>query len=143
MLFDLVNIDYRKNYYKEKILNIYQENIFIEIFKIYKVHIYCSKINCSDNSIDIINWFEKAENLFSFEEDYGLMYNFIELSYRLGFVYMKYEKEENVIEDIKFLSKNLVEKFKKAKSIEEKYKLLEDGIDMKYNIEKKWYGFWK
>jgi hypothetical protein len=133
LLFDLVDIDYRKDYYKERIINIYQENINNEVFIIYKANFYCSEILNSKEESELKMWFEKIVNLFSFEEDYGLMWNFIELSDRLGFIYMKYEKEENVLKDIKSFSEFFIERLKKTQSIEEKYKLLQDGIDVKYN----------
>jgi hypothetical protein len=56
---------------------------------------------------------------------------------------MKYETEGNIITDIKHLCKQIIESFEKAISIEEKYNLLVDGIEIKYKSVKRWYEFWK
>jgi hypothetical protein len=143
LLFELVNINYRKDFSKDKVLDIYKGEINEKMIIINKVNFYCSKIISSKTNIDIISWFQKAENLFSILDDYDLMWDFIELSDRLGFVYLKYEKEEEVLKDIKFFSFNLIDKLEKALTIEDKYKILEDGIDVKFSSNKKWYEFWR
>lgn len=64
LLFDLVNINYRENYFKEKVLKIYEGDINRGVFIIFKVNFYCKKIINSDVDSDKIKWFEKALNLF-------------------------------------------------------------------------------
>lgn len=143
LLFELIDINYRKEYFKEKVFEIYTSKIDEKVFIIYKVVMYCSKIINSETDSEVIKWFEKTLNVYSFEKDYGLMWDFVELSDRLGFVYLKYEKEENILRDVKQLSISVLEKFQNAITVEGKYKLLEDGIDFECKLNKKWYKFWK
>ena len=143
LLFDLVNINYRLDYFKEKILKIYEGELDRGVFIIFKVNFYCEKIINSEVDSDKIKWFEKALNLFSYDEDYDLIWSFVELSDRLGFIYMKYESQKNIVEDINLLALKVLEKFKEAKTINEKYNVLEEGVQIEYKVNKKWYEFWK
>lgn len=143
LLFDLVNINYRGEFFKEKILKIYEGDINRGVFIIFKVNFYSKKIINSEIDSDKIKWFEKALNLFSYDEDYDLIWDFIALSDRLGFLYIKYESQKDIVKDIDFLSLKLVETFKNATTTREKYAVLENGIRIKHKVDKKWYEFWK
>ena len=143
LLFELVNINYRLDYFKEKVIKVYNNEINRRVYLIYKVCFYCEKIINSEVDSDKVKWFEKALNLFSYDEDYDLIWDFVELSDRLGFLYMKYESEKNIIRDVDKLALELLETFESTKTVEEKYILLKNGIRIKYKVGKKWFEFWK
>ncbi len=143
LLFDLVSINYRAENFREKILQINEGNIDKRVFILFKVNFYSIKIITSEFDSDKIKWFEKALSLFSYDEDYDLIWDFVELSDRLGFLHMKYESQNNIVEDINLLALRLVDKLNKSSSIKEKYLVLENGIRIEYKAVKKWYEFWK
>ncbi|WP_439130179.1 hypothetical protein [Polaribacter sp.] len=143
LLFDLVNINYRLDNYKDLILKTLDKPKDKRVHLIYKVNLYCQKIIKSDIDSDKIKWFEKALDLFCYDDDYDLIWNFIELSDRLGFLYMKYESQKNILDDICFLSSELVTTLREASTVEEKYAVLANGIPINYKVDKKWYEFWK
>lgn len=66
LLFDLVNINYKLDFYKEKILKTYNNEIDRQTYLIYNLNFYCKKIIKSEFNFDKVKWFEKAFNLFSY-----------------------------------------------------------------------------
>ncbi|WP_155810470.1 hypothetical protein [Polaribacter sp. Hel_I_88] len=144
LLFDLVSINYRDENYQNKLFDILKDFLSKESLIIYKVNIYCSKIINAETNKDIYDWFEKILDLFCVAiDEYNLMWDFLLLSDRLGFLYMKYEKEEIILKDVKHLSLELIKNFKVASSIKEKHNILNDGFNLKYKSAIKWYEFWK
>ena len=158
LLFDIITINYRIDTYKKDLLNVIEKFISEEGLIIYKVNLYSSKIVDSENNKLSIAYFEKMyTNLFDFGSDYGLMWDFYSIQERVYLIDLKYEKEEEVIKDLKTLCFKVFNEFKKLSTIEEKIKLLLDGFSEEViefreesvstknelTVRKKWFRFWE
>jgi len=158
LLFDIITINYRKDTYKKDILNAIEKFISEEALIIYKVNLYSSKIVDSENNKLSLECFEKMyTSLFDFGSDFGLMWDFYSIQERIYLIDLKYEKEEEVVKDLKTLCFKVCNEFKTLSTIEEKIKLLLDGFSEeviefreenvstknKITVRKKWFRFWK
>lgn len=156
LLFNLVNINYRKDCYKNLLLNILQEFVSDEAIVISKVNLYSRKIKDEKDNNVIYKNFNKIYNLFDFDLEYDLMWGFYNFNERIGLIEINYEKEENVIKDLKQLCNRVCCEYYKLSTIEEKINFLVDGFNDKsidYGLEiellqkkkvfnRKWYHFW-
>ena len=145
LLFDIVNINYRKEDYKNQLLNILKDFISKEVRILYRVNLYSNKIINSTNDNVIKNNFEKIHNeLFDYDKDYGLMWNFYNIQERFCMLEIGYEIEKVIIFDLKKLCFKFIYEFKEQVSINDKIKLLEKGLNGEVILkEKKWYEFWR
>ena len=92
MLFDLVNINYRKNSYKNQLFKILEEFVTDEAFIIYKVNLYSSNIKDENDNNIIYKNFNKIYGLFEYDKDYTLMWDFYQIDGRIDLIEIKQEK---------------------------------------------------
>ncbi|APG64656.1 hypothetical protein LPB136_04435 [Tenacibaculum todarodis] len=155
-LFDLVNINYRENKYKIQLGKILEDTLEEEIFIMYKVNFYSKKIKDENNIKEIYKHFNNVFELFEYDKEYSLMWDYYQINERIGLIEIKYEIEKNVIIDLKKLCDRVCFEFNKISRIEDKVKLLVEGLSESKDVSflnnqiqtneiklKKWYQFWK
>lgn len=155
-LFDLVNINYRDYKYKVQLDKLLENTLEEEIFIMYKVNFYSEKIKNENNIKEIYKRFNNIFELFDYDKEYSLMWDFYEINERIGLIEIKYEIEKDVIIDLKKLCGRVCNEFNMISRIEDKVKLLVDGLSGNNDFSflnnqiqtneiklKKWYQFWK
>ena len=157
LLFEFVNINYRNDSYKNQLLEVLDTFLDKKAFMIYKVNLYSSNIiNESDTNIIYKN-FNKIYDLFEFDVDYNLMWDFYNINVRIDLVGIKYEDESDVLKSLKELCSRVCSEFDKLLTIREKALFLVEGFKQeiivikseevllknKFLTLKKWYEFWK
>ena len=90
LLFELVNINYRKDSYKNQLLEVLETFIDKKAFMIYKVNLYSSKIINENDTNIIYKNFNKIYDLFDFDADYNLMWDFYNINVRTKGVFSIY-----------------------------------------------------
>lgn len=161
LLFDLVNINYREDNFKLYLSELLDANLPKETITIYKINYYSTLIEDEEDLSKIYGNFESIYKLFNYDTDYSLLWDFQYINSRLDLVEIGYEKEDDVIYNLKFLCKKVCEEFVLLKTIEDKVKFLCDGFGngilleskkikstqnkSKLNLPliKKWWQFWK
>ena len=160
-LFDLVNINYRKEDFKKLLLEILEKEINEEVLIIYKIHYYSRKIKDEKDSKIILTNFNKIYDLFEFDLEYGLMWEFYGINVKLDLVEIGYENESDIIKDLKKLCFSVCSEFDKLLTLKEKGDFLINGFkteeiekeqikkEEKQQVKqkivplKKWFEFWK
>jgi hypothetical protein len=155
LLFDFVDINYRKENFKLYLLELLEASIPKEVIIIFKVYLYSTLIKDEDDLNEIYKNFNKIYKLFDFDTEYQLLWDFYEIETRLELIEIKYEKEENVIHNLKLLCRKVCVEFSSLITIDTKIKLLVNGFEKEESFEcekdfqrvkntnKKWYEFWK
>ena len=155
LLFDFVDINYRKENFKLYLLELLEASIPKEGIIIFKVYLYATLIKDEDDLNEIYKNFNKIYKLFDFDTEYQLLWDFYEIETRLELIEIKYEKEENVIHNLKLLCRKVCVEFSSLITIDTKIKLLVNGFEKEESFEcekdfqrvkntnKKWYEFWK
>lgn len=155
LLFDFVDINYRKENFKLYLLELLEASIPKEGIIIFKVYLYSTLIKDEDDLNEIYKNFNKIYKLFDFDTEYQLLWDFYEIETRLELIEIKYEKEENVIHNLKLLCRKVCVEFSSLITIDTKIKLLVNGFEKEESFEcekdfqrvkntnKKWYEFWK
>ena len=154
-MFDFVDINYRKENFKLYLLELLEASIPKEGIIIFKVYLYATLIKDEDDLNEIYKNFNKIYKLFDFDTEYQLLWDFYEIETRLELIEIKYEKEENVIHNLKLLCRKVCVEFSSLITIDTKIKLLVNGFEKEESFEcekdfqrvknpnKKWYEFWK
>lgn len=162
LLFDLVNINYRKDNFKDYLSEIIEDYMPGEIVVINKLFLYSTLIKDEVDINKVSKIFEHIYQLFDFENDYSLLWDFYYISSRFDLVEIGYEKREDVINNLKKLCKNVCREYLLLQTIEEKVNFLVNGFAEEVKTEalesskpekvklvtntikpKKWYEFWK
>lgn len=162
LLFDLVNINYGKDNFKDDLSEIIDDYIPQEIVVINKVVHFSTLIKDEINEDKLYKNFQCIYELIDFKNDYGLLWDFHYTSSRFDLVEIGYEKKEDVINNLKKLCKNVCKEYLLLQTNEEKVKFLVNGFAKEVKTEvverpksqkvklvtkiikaKKWYEFWK
>ncbi|WP_138535224.1 hypothetical protein [Polaribacter aestuariivivens] len=157
LLFELVNINYRLEGFKKPLLEILRKEISEEVFIIYNIKLYSEKIKDENNTKTILHYFSKIYNLFDFDQEYSLMWDFYNINEELDLVEFGYENESEVIMNLKKICSLVCKEFDRLSTLSGKVTFLINGFE-KEDIEilsiknkfmtktiphKKWYEFWK
>lgn len=160
-LFELVNINYREEDFKKPLLEVLKKEINEEVLIIYKIDYYSRKIKDEKDSKIILTNFNKIYDLFEFDLEYGLMWEFYGINVKLDLVEIGYENESDIIKDLKKLCFSVCSEFNKLLTLKEKGDFLINGFkteeieieqikkEEKHQVKqkivplKKWFEFWK
>lgn len=125
----MVNINYRNDNFKVKLSEIIEHFMPKDEIIINKIYHYSNSIFNENELQKVYKNFNKIFDLFDFDDNYSLLWEFYSIQSRFDLVEIHWENKEEVIKDLKTLCKKVCSKFLILNSIEEKVNFLVEGFD--------------
>jgi len=133
LFFNIVTINYREKNSLDKLLKLnfekftYEENLLIMIIS------NCKKIiKITDRKL-LFKQVSVIMRYFDFDEKYDLLWAFYRLKEQIGLIEEGLIKDDNIVQKLKKIAKNVISEFENYSSYKDKLKVLEftDDIDIR------------